>query len=967
MTFRFGVCMALAALAAGTARAGGGALADGALLPDVDATRRERIGLDGERFLTPAGFRVEQVAEHELTGSLIDLTFDPDGRPFVSREGAGPSTLLDTTGDGRFDTAVLFTDTVRTSQGMLFLDRGDVLLQGQGPDGPGLYRVQVTDDDETEDAAVMVGASAGGIAEHGPHAVHVGPDGYFYVLYGNHAAPAAPAEPRSPLGETREDHLLPAYVDPRGHATRIRAPGGVLFRVDPSFTSWSRVFGGMRNAYDFDLDHLGEIFTFDSDMEWDIGLPWFRPVRVMHGIPGGDYGWRTGSKKMPFHYIDTLPSIDDVGRGSPVGVRFYAHNIYPERFHGAFFMGDWSRGRIRVLFPERAGASYAGQSLDFVIGEPLNVTGLAVGPDGFLYFTTGGRGTAGGLYRVTYEGAAAAPPEGPDLAAALAQPMPRSAWGRAALREQQAALGDAWEQGLAETAADVGAPTERRVRALEYLHMFGPAPSAEALLALTGDEDATVRAAAAYYLGLHPLEVVRPALERMLGDPDPFVARRACEALIRAGFDVDARVRPEDGLVPQLFGMLESPDPFLRTAARRVLERVHRELWVDAALAIDARMRPRAAIVALLAAVYTQSGAHHGDTLLARLRALDPAALDADGLLDFLRVTQLTLLRDLGGDGLSETAAALGAQLLERFPHGDARVNRELQILLAHFGTPGAIPALLDYLETGLSQEEQIHTAYCLRAIAAGWTRADRNRFLDWFVSAWTFRGGASLEGYIDNIWESALAHFPAEEQMAARERKAAWDREQIAAAAALLAAMEPDEEELAARMELAQMSFEELAEYLEYDPMAYRANLRRGKEVFVRSMCANCHIFGTAGRGGGPDLSTVTSRFRRQDILEAIMYPSRNVSDQYQGVHVELDDFSEHSGMVVTEDAETLTLITIHGERLELPRSGIVARRTAEGSMMPEGLLNTMTLRDLVDLINFLERGGDESALEEE
>ena len=89
----------------------------------------------------------------------------------------------------------------------------------------------------------------------------------------------------------------------------------------------------------------GEIFLFEADMEWDFGLPWFRPIRVVHAMPGADYGWRTGSSKMPYYYIDTLPSVDDVGRGSPVGVVFYYHDVYPEKFRGAYFMGDWSRGR----------------------------------------------------------------------------------------------------------------------------------------------------------------------------------------------------------------------------------------------------------------------------------------------------------------------------------------------------------------------------------------------------------------------------------------------------------------------------------------------------------------------------------------------------------------------------------------------------------------------------------------------
>ena len=38
----------------------------------------------------------------------------------------------------------------------------------------------------------------------------------------------------------------------------------------------------------------GEMLTFDADMEWDAGAPWYRPTRINHIISGADYGWRRG-------------------------------------------------------------------------------------------------------------------------------------------------------------------------------------------------------------------------------------------------------------------------------------------------------------------------------------------------------------------------------------------------------------------------------------------------------------------------------------------------------------------------------------------------------------------------------------------------------------------------------------------------------------------------------------------------
>ena len=87
--------------------------------------------------------------------------------------------------------------------------------------------------------------------------------------------------------------------------------------------------GGFRNAYDLAFNRDGELFTFDSDMEWDIGLPWYRPTRVNHLIPGAEFGWRSGWSTWPDYFVDSLPATIDIGRGSPTGVEFYDHTRFP--------------------------------------------------------------------------------------------------------------------------------------------------------------------------------------------------------------------------------------------------------------------------------------------------------------------------------------------------------------------------------------------------------------------------------------------------------------------------------------------------------------------------------------------------------------------------------------------------------------------------------------------------------------
>src|SRR5262249_10931285 len=113
--------------------------------------------------------------------------------------------------------------------------------------------------------------------------------------------------------------------------------------------------------------------------------------------------------------------------GSPVGVEFYDHDVFPTKYRGACFLADWSIGAIWVIKPERHGASYKGKAEKFCTGAPMNITDLAVGPDGALYFTMGGRNTQGGVFRIKYVGGQNAKAS-KDGIQRIAQPL--AAWSR---------------------------------------------------------------------------------------------------------------------------------------------------------------------------------------------------------------------------------------------------------------------------------------------------------------------------------------------------------------------------------------------------------------------------------------------------------------------------------------------------------------------------------------------------------
>ena len=162
---------------------------------------------------------------------------------------------------------------------------------------------------------------------------------------------------------------------------------------------------GYRNAYDIAFNADGELFAYDSDMEWDMGMPWYRPTRVSHATSGSEFGWRSGTGKWPTYYVDSLPPMIDIGPGSPVGVEFGYGAKFPAKYQKALFICDWTFGTMYAIHLEPDGATYKATKEEFLSRTPLPLTDVCINPaDGAMYFTIGGRGAQSELFRVTYVG-----------------------------------------------------------------------------------------------------------------------------------------------------------------------------------------------------------------------------------------------------------------------------------------------------------------------------------------------------------------------------------------------------------------------------------------------------------------------------------------------------------------------------------------------------------------------------------
>jgi len=355
----------------------------------------------GAARVHPKGFEIEKIYDvpKGQQGSWVSMAVDDKGRLYCGDQG-GRGIFRVTLGAGDPKVEKIPAD-ITGAHGLLWaFDSLYVCLNGGKP-GSGLYRVTDSDGDDSLDKIREMRRFAGG-GEHGPHAVVLAPDGQnLYVLGGNHTKIPNPESSALPLNYA-EDQLLPRMTDARGHARGIRAPGGWVARTDKECTTFHLYSAGFRNQYDVAFNPDGEMFTFDSDMEWDSGTPWYRPTRIYHVTSGSEFGWRTGTGKFPEWYPDVLPPTLDVGPGCPTGVVSGMGAKFPTIYQEAIYAFDWTYGTIYAIHLTAKGGSYVGEKEEFVTGVPLNVSDGVIGKDGNMYFAVGGRNTQSALYRVKY-------------------------------------------------------------------------------------------------------------------------------------------------------------------------------------------------------------------------------------------------------------------------------------------------------------------------------------------------------------------------------------------------------------------------------------------------------------------------------------------------------------------------------------------------------------------------------------
>lgn len=677
-----------------------------------------------EDITVPSGFAVEQlyVVPKEDQGSWVALTVDDRGRLIACDQYGSLYRMKVPPVGGLSEAATPGSQSPATTlkPEKLAVDFGkahgllhafDSLYVMVNEDGQknGLYRLKDTNgDDQYDEVKKLVTMSGGG--EHGLHSMTLSPDGErIYFNGGNHTDLPEKLDHSRPAQIWAEDHLLPRMWDANGHARGRLAPGGFIASMNPDGSDVELFCYGFRNEFDIAFNSAGDLFSYDADMEWDIGSPWYRPTRVNHAVSGADFGWRSGSGKWPEYYPDSLPATINIGPGSPTGVVAGTAAKFPAKYQRAIFINDWTYGTMWAIHLTPDGASYAAENEEFLFGKPLPLTDVVIHPgDGAMYFAIGGRRTQSALYRVTYTGDESTAPAAPPL---LSEEM-------------------------------------HMRRMLESLH--SDSISAEDAIGKAwpylSHSDRHLRYAARVAIERQPLALWR---ERALAETHPQALIETTIALAHAS----AR--------PQLT-FDEKPKPGESVKSARPVSAEHAPLQEQMLRSLDILQTSKLSRNQTLAALRALS------LIFTRLGKPDPSvAEEVASRLDALYPTHEPLIdRELCQilvflDSPSVVSKTLGLMATATDDWQDLASDA---VLSRHEGYARAAQSAA----ASRPNTQQISFMFALRNATEGWTPGLRKTFFSWFPKARTWKGGNSFKGFIDNIRTEALANFVPESEHAA-------------------------------------------------------------------------------------------------------------------------------------------------------------------------------------------------------
>ena len=224
------------------------------------------------------------------------------------------------------------------------------------------------------------------------------------------------------------------------------------------------------------------------------------------------------------------------------------------------------------------------------------------------------------------------------------------------------------------------------------------------------------------------------------------------------------------------------------------------------------------------------------------------------------------------------------------------------------------------------------------------WSPEDRKAYLDWFARSREWGGGNSFQKFLVNIETESLEGLSDTEKLAL---EATGIRQPYVPPPL------PKPEGPGRKWTVA-----EVLARAEAGLQPGARDFEHGKRAFAAARCIVCHRFAGDGGSTGPDLTQAGGRFQVKDMVEAILEPSRVVSDQYRASVVQTADGKVVTGRIVADSPERITVVTDPEDAtkiVEIPRSAIEEITPSTTSLMPAGLMDQLNESEVLDLVAYV------------
>lgn len=925
------------------------------------------------------GYGVNAWASEPMITQPMAFCWDDKGRLWIAenrdyenrKEGFsnfGNSRILileDTDKDGVADSKKVFLEGIPFPSAIAV--GFDGLYLGAPPNF--MFVPDADQDDKADEEDIKILRTGWGIRDRHEtiNSLHWGPDGWLYGLEGF----ATPSRIRKPEGDGKMYKHKDPFPEDIFEKEGVDINGGV-WRYHPTKDIFEVVSHGFSNPWGIDHDPKGQLFISACVIP-----------HLFHVIPGGIYHRQGGQHFNPYVYQDIQTIVDHRHRSAHGGARVYQSDAFPADQRGRIFMANIHEHAVLSDELNRNGSGFtASHGEDFMLANNAQWIGFSmeVGPDGNLYVldwhdadicgNSVQQKETGRVFRIYPEESQAKNWEGryADLTSLNDEQLvdlqlSESDWHARRARvilQYRASKGEISKEAKAKLQDMLwnNQDGDLRLRAMWTLHVSQAFRDNDLAKALE-DKDEYIRAWAVQLLtedkdlkeematmlidmaGKDASAVVRLYLAAAMQRVDTETAWRLATNLLSRDLDnADPNIplmtwfglEPlvNDNFARSMSLALNSKNPMIsQFISRRLVDGDH---MVKLIVSLNANSTNTEAILkGMQKALDGRSDVKEPNPWAAtrdRLRtnpAFKDVVQDISRLFGSAEAAQayMNVLSDKDAD-LEERKKALRALASQKWPeiHGkleDLMQEDELRI--------EAIRAMAQYENYDL-----------------GLTLIKDYPSLSSEEKSETIQSMATRRMYANMLTEAIKKeHVPRKDIPAyvARQLRRVMGNGFVEVWGPIDQLTENTQSEIERYTELLSES------------VLKAASASNGKQLFSKN-CGACHILDGAGGRIGPDL-TGANRGSIDYLLYNMLDPNGDIQDDYKMQVITSRDGRTYLGNIAAENDRQIVMRIVGQEELIINKADIQSRESSEVSMMPQGLLQTLSDEEVADLIKYI------------